>query len=240
MIISFDNEKIKYLKKLKIKKYIDEENKLLIEGFHLVEEALKKGIVLELILLKDTIIEFDGLKTYVNEKVMKSLSFLETITPVIAVCKKFENNNLIGNKIVILDELQDPGNVGTIIRNSVAFNIDTIVISKDSVSIYNDKLIRSSQGMIFNINIIIGDLIEIINKIKQKKIKVYGTSLKDACNLNEIKKENNFAIVFGNEGTGVKKEILKMCDKNIKIEINNKCESLNVGVATGIILYYMR
>ncbi len=240
MIESLNNDKIKYLKKLKLKKYINEENKFLVEGFHLVEEALKKNIVSELILLKDTKINFNGEKTFVTMQVMKELSFLETVTPVIAVCRKFESSEILGNKIVLLDGIQDPGNVGTIIRNCVAFNVDTIIFSKDSVSLYNEKVIRGSQGMIFNVNIITGDLTDFINILKQKEIKIYGTALEYSKELDSIEKQDSYAIVFGNEGSGVKKEILDICDENIKIEISNKCESLNVGVASGIILYHMR
>lgn len=240
MIESLDNDKIKYLKKLKLKKYINEENKFLVEGFHLVEEALKKDIVLELILLKNTKINYNGEKTFVSISVMKELSFLETITPVIAVCKKMNNDVLLGNKIVILDGIQDPGNVGTIIRNAVAFNVDTIIFSRDSVSMYNEKVIRGSQGMIFNINIITKDIKEIINELKGKGIKIIGTSLKDSKELSELKKLESYAVIFGNEGSGIKQEILDLCDELVNIEINDKCESLNVGVASGIVLYYLR
>ncbi len=240
MIESVDNDKIKYFRKLKTKKYIDIENKFLIEGFHLVDEAIKKEIVIELILLNDVKTNFDGKKTIVSEKVMKTLSNMETIPPVIAVCKKFDEGKSIGKRIVILDGVQDPGNAGTIIRNSVAFNIDTVVFSEDSVSVYNDKVIRSSQGMVFNINIVTKDVNEVIKDLKDKKIKVIGTSLKNAKELSEMKELDSYAVIFGSEGSGIKSEILNLCDELVNIEMNEKCESLNVGVSSGIILYYLR
>lgn len=240
MIESVDNDKIKYYKKLKTKKFIDIENKFLVEGFHLVDEAIKRGIVTELLLLKDVKTNFDGEKTIVSEKVMKSLTNMETISPVIAMCTKFDENNNIGKRIVILDGVQDPGNAGTIIRNSVAFNADTVIFSEDSVSVYNDKVIRSSQGMIFNINIVTKNINEVIKELKEKRIKIIGTSLKNAKKLSEIEQLNSYAIIFGNEGSGIKSEILNLCDELINIEMNNTCESLNVGVSSGIILYYLR
>lgn len=239
MIESVENNKIKYLRKLKQKKYIDEEGKFLVEGYHLVEEALKNELVLELLLLNDTDINYDGTKTYVNEKVMKSISSLETMSPVIAVCKKLSEKEL-GKKVVILDGVQDPGNAGTIIRNSVAFEADTIVFSPDSVSIYNDKVIRASQGMIFNINLITKDLNEVIDELKDKNIMVYGTSLKNSILLSSLETTNDYALIFGSEGSGIKESLLKKCDKVINIKMNSKCESLNVGVSSGIILYHFK
>lgn len=240
MIESVDNNKIKYYRKLKTKKYIDMEGKFLVEGFHLVDEAIKRGIVIEVILLNDVKTTFEGKKIIVSEKVMKSLTNMETIPPVIGVCKKFDGSNIIGKKIVILDGVKDPGNAGTIIRNAVAFNVDTVIFSEDSVSIYNDKVIRSSQGMIFNVNILTRDLSSVIKELKERNVKVIGTALKNAKELSEIEKIDSYAIIFGNEGNGIKSEILNLCDEIVKIEMNNKCESLNVGVSSGIILYYLR
>ena len=141
----------------------------------------------------------------------------------------------IGDRILILDGIQDPGNLGTIIRSSVAFNIDSIVLSKDSVDLYNSKVIRATQGMIFNINIIQKDLLEFIPLLKDYKI--YGTKVNGGKSLKNVEKVKKFAIIMGNEGQGVKKDILDMCSDYIYIDMNKSCESLNVGVATSIILY---
>jgi TrmH family RNA methyltransferase len=136
-----------------------------------------------------------------------------------------------------LDNIQDPGNVGTIIRNAVAFNIDTVVLSEDCVDLYNEKVLRSAQGMNFHINIITENLTEFIIKLKTENYYIYGTDLLSNNELSEIKPKDKFAIILGNEGNGVKKELLDLCDKKLYIEMNNNCESLNVGVASGIILY---
>ena len=218
MIDSLDNKKIKEITSLKIKKYRDQYGLFLVEGKHLVDEAKKSGLLEEVILLDDEY-DFDK-KLIVSEKVMKKLSFQDSL------------------KILLLDDIQDPGNLGTIIRSSLAFGVDTIVLSKDSVDLYNDKVIRSTQGMIFHINIIRCDLEEVINKIKGD-IKIIGTSLGDSTPLRSIDKLERYALIVGNEGNGVKKEILDLCDDIVRIEMNKDVESLNVGVATSIILYEM-
>lgn len=169
---------------------------------------------------------------------MKSISDLKS-TPRLIGVSKYINKNEIGNKVVILDNVQDPGNAGTIIRNAVAFGIDTVIFSKDSVSPYNEKVLRSTGGMIFNINVIIDELDNIINVLKDKDIKLIGTSLKNSSSLESTPKYDKYAIVLGNEGNGVKDSIISLCDNIVRIDMDNKCESLNVGVASGIILYYM-
>ena len=235
MIDSLDNKKIKELTSLKIKKYRDQYGLFLIEGKHLVDEAKKSGLLEEVILLDDEY-DFDK-KLIVSEKVMKKLSFQDSLPSIMGVCK-IKDNKLIGSKYLLLDGIQDPGNLGTIIRSSLAFGVDTIVLSKDSVDLYNDKVIRSTQGMIFHINIIRCDLEEVINKIKGD-IKIIGTSLGDSTPLRSIDKLERYALIVGNEGNGVKKEILDLCDDIVRIEMNKDVESLNVGVATSIILYEM-
>ena len=235
MIDSLDNKKIKEITSLKIKKYRDQYGLFLVEGKHLVDEAKKSGLLEEVILLDDEY-DFDK-KLIVSEKVMKKLSFQDSLPSIMGVCK-IKDNKLIGSKYLLLDGIQDPGNLGTIIRSSLAFGVDTIVLSKDTVDLYNDKVVRGSQGMIFHINIIRCDLEEVINKIKGD-IKIIGTSLGESTPLRLLEKTNKFALIVGNEGNGVKKEILDLCDDIVRIEMNKDVESLNVGVATSIILYEM-
>ena len=235
MIDSLDNKKIKEITSLKIKKYRDQYGLFLVEGKHLVDEAKKSGLLEEVILLDDEY-DFDK-KLIVSRKVMKKLSFQDSLPSIMGVCK-IKDSKLIGSKYLLLDGIQDPGNLGTIIRSSLAFGVDTIVLSKDSVDLYNDKVIRSTQGMIFHINIIRCDLEEVINKIKGD-IKIIGTSLGDSTPLRMLEKKDRFALIVGNEGNGVKKEILDLCDDIVRIEMNKDVESLNVGVATSLILYEM-
>ena len=236
IITSLNNPTIKEISKLKNKKYRDLTNTYLVEGDHLVEEAYKNNILTKIILLEDTICNYDIEKIYVTKEVMKKLTELDTPNKIIGIVKK--NTPLpIGNKILILDNIQDPGNVGTIIRSSVAFDIDTIVLSPNTVDIYNPKVIRSTQGMIFYTNIITLELKEFINEIKTKNYTIFGTNVRNGKNIKEITLPEKFALVLGNEGQGVSKEIESLCDDNIYIKMSSKCESLNVSVATSILLY---
>ena len=233
---SIENKKIKNIKKLYSKKYRDEFNEFLIEGEHLVQEAYKNGILKELILEDGIDFKLDIETSYVTSNILKYLSELSNPCKIMGICKKIEEKE-IGNKILILDGVQDPGNLGTIIRSSVAFNIDTIILSKDTVDLYNSKVLRATQGMIFNINIIEKDLNSFIPVLKGNKYKIYGTKVNGGKSLKNVEKCEKFAIIMGNEGSGVKPNILNMCSDYIYIDMNSACESLNVGVATSIILY---
>ena len=236
VIVSQDNKKIKNLSKLLIKKYRDSEGMFLVNGQHLVEEAYKKGILVEVIKTEDCDLNFDVATTYVSYDVLKKLTNVETPQRIVGLCKKIEEKEY-GNKILLLDDIQDPGNLGTIIRSSVAFSVDTIVLSNNSVDLYNDKVIRSSEGMLFHINVVRRDIIELIKELKNNGYKIYGTKVDGGNNIKNVKVNDKYALIMGNEGNGVKKEILDMCDEYLYIPMNSKCESLNVGVATSIILY---
>lgn len=237
LITSLDNDYIVEISKLNMRKYRELNHMFLVEGIHLVQEAYDKGYLIELIKLDGEPYTLDIKTTEVTLNVMKKISNLDLPSNIVGVCKMKENTNIIGNKVLILDRIQDPGNLGTIIRSCVAFNIDTIVIGDNSVDLYNSKTIRASQGMIFNINIIETNIIDFINKIHSDGYKVIGTNVEDGIELKNIEKQEKYAIIMGNEGNGIDKEIEGLCDYNIYIKMNSNCESLNVGVATSIILY---
>ena len=234
---STQNNKIKELKKLNIKKYRDIENKFLIEGEHLVTEAFKNNILEEVIILEGNNFEFNILTSYVSLNVMKFISELDNPPKIIGVCKKIDNINMVGNKILMLDNVQDPGNLGTIIRSAVAFNIDMLVLSEDTVDLYNSKVIRASQGMMFSLPIIKTNLKEEIIKLKEAGYKIYSTNVKNGKSLKNVEKSEKFVIIMGNEGLGVKDELSELADEYLYIDMNSSCESLNVAVATSIILY---
>ena len=233
MIESVNNEKIKYYTKLNDKKYRKSEKLFIAPGSHLVEEALKKEIVKEILLLNGEE-NIYGKVTYVTKEILKKVSGLTNYPKVLAICHIKENKEVKGN-VVILDDINDPGNLGTIIRSAVAFNYETILLSNNTVDIYNLKTIRSTEGMLFNINIIIGNLEEEIPKLKEMGYIIYGT---DVNNGSSPKKEDNkHAIVIGSEAKGMKKSLNKLCDKFIYLKMNDKCESLNAGVSASIIMY---
>ena len=232
---STDNLKIKSIKKLYTKKYREEANLFIVEGEHLVEEANKNNMLEEVLILDGYDYEYQN-KNYVSLNVMKYISELDCAPSIIGVCKKL-NERELGNRILVLDDIQDPGNLGTIIRSGVAFNVDTIVLSKNCVDMYNSKVIRATQGMIFSINIIERDLDLFIPELKSNGYKLYGTKVDNGKNIKEVEKNMKTCIIMGNEGKGVRKSILDMCDEYIYIGMNASCESLNVAVATSIILY---
>ena len=238
LITSKDNSRIKHLRKLLDKKTSMNEGLFVIEGENLVEEAIKNNLLVELYILDGVENRFDFECNYVTSDVMKSISSLSSTSRIVGI-SKYINKDKLGKRIILLDDIQDPGNAGTIIRSAVAFGIDTIVFSKKSVSPYNDKVLRSTGGMIYNINIVIDDLESIIKKLKNDNIKVIGTSLKSSISLENASKEEEYAIIFGNEGNGVANNILDLCDQIVRIDMDKKCESLNVGVSAGIILYHM-
>lgn len=233
---SVENNKIKDLKKLQTKKYRDKKNMFLVEGRHLVLEAYKTGYLKEMLLDENELLPLDVMTYYMTNNVKNYLSELESPTNVIGVCNKKEGV-IKGNRIVYLDCIQDPGNLGTIIRSCVAFNIDTLILSKDTVDLYNSKVIRASQGLIFHLNIVIADINEFILKLKTDGYKIYGTKVTHGKSLKTIEKVSKFVIIMGNEGNGISEVSSEVCDEYLYIDMNDKCESLNVGVATSIILY---
>ena len=232
---SKNNEFIKEIKKLNTKKYRDITNTYLVEGEHLVTEAINMKVAKYVILEQNFKFETDLDKFLVTNDILKYISNLDNPQKVMAVCNKNEDVK-IGNKILILDDIQDPGNLGTIIRSCVAFNIDTLVLSENTVDLYNSKVIRASQGMIFKLNIITTNIIDFIKKLDDS-YKIIGTDVTSGKKISNFKNIDKFAIIMGNEGNGLSKEARSLCNDYIYIPINSNCESLNVGVAASIIMY---
>lgn len=235
VITSVKNEKVKELVKLKDKKYRDKEKLFFVEGIDVVMEAIKNNYLKELYILEGCFNPFKEVYvTYVSMDVMKKISDMESVSEYFGVCNYIEERD-IGKRILILDDVQDPGNLGTIIRSAVAFNFDTIVLSEKSVSLYNPKVVRSTKGMIFKINIIVRDILEFIDTLDDYLI--LGTRVNGGENIRDIAILEKVALIVGNEGQGVREEILDKCHKYLYIPMNSECESLNVGVASTILMY---
>lgn len=240
MITSVKNETIKELLKLKQKKYRDEKKMFLIEGYHLVEEAYKKGIVKQ-ILTSQTCDYKDVEIIEVNDNVMNKLAFTKNPQPIMAVCEmKLDQTIKYDEKrYLLLDQLQDPGNVGTILRTALALGYKNILLSKDCVDLYNDKVIRATQGALFHLNISIVDLRKEIIELKKAGVHVYATSLKNAKGIDDFKKEEKMAFIMGNEGNGVAEDIIDLSDGSLYIPIDS-IESLNVAIASAIVMYQFK
>lgn len=234
LITSLNNEKIKELSKLHLKKYREESKLFLVEGDHLLAEAFKSGFLKEIIALEDMILKYDDIPvTYVTSEVMKKLSLQDSSTNIIGVCK-MKDNVLENKNLIILDAIQDPGNLGTIIRSAAAFNYD-VVLGDNTVDIYNEKTIRSTEGMIFHVNFIKENVISFINN--HDEYEYFIADMDKGNNIKNITSNKQIAFIMGNEGNGVSSEVENLNLSYIHINQSDLCESLNVGVAASILMF---
>lgn len=256
VISSKDNELIKHIKKLKDKKYRDENNEYIVEGVKLIEEAVKeRAKIKKIIICEDTtrtyeiptnvmleIAKYECI--YVTDKIFSSITQVTNPQGIMAVLEKNAENQQIDfsqDIIVALDDVQDPGNLGTILRTVDSIGLNQIVVSKGTVDAFNSKVVRSTMGAIFRIKIIeVEDLKQTIKEIKKHHFKLMVTSLQTENSIYDID-FNKKIIVIGNESNGVSGEIQDMADEKAKIPMLGKTESLNASVAAGIVMYeYVR
>ncbi len=238
-ITSVTNVKIKNLLSLRKKTERYNERKFLVEGLHLTVEAYKNNL-LETVLSTDESLlkQFDNAKQIlVSDAVINKLSTTTTPQNIIGVVKMKESLFRKSNQYVVLDDINDPGNFGTIIRTSLALGVKDIIVSPNTVDEYNEKALRATQGAIFKANIIRMNLEDAYKKFKELNVKIITTSLDTNKQLKDLNKLNNFAVVLGNEARGIS-DISKMySDESIIIPLQNDIESLNVAVAFSIVLY---
>lgn len=232
-IESIHNPRVKEWCKLKEKKYRDLEGLFLIEGEHLLKEAKAKGVVKEIISTNEEL-EADF---YVTDAIMKKISSQVSFEERIAVCKKMEEQE-VKSKLLVLDAIQDPGNLGTMIRSAVAFGFTDIIVSLDTVDVYNEKTIRATEGMLFSINILRRDLKPFLESIKED-YQIFATDVVTGKSCKEIETGERIALLIGNEGQGLKEELKNYANTYIHIPMHSACESLNAGVAASIIMYEM-
>ncbi|MFC4409835.1 TrmH family RNA methyltransferase [Chungangia koreensis] len=246
-IESPQNSLFKQWKKLmSTRKERDKTSEFLVEGFHLVEEALKKeGTILTLIVREGTDIPsgWDTEQLQIVElthDLIKELTDTEHTQGIFAHCRQpeySEEEQSTWKRVLLIDAVQDPGNVGTMIRTADAAGVDGIVLGKGSADPYNPKTVRSAQGSHFHLPIVKGNMYTWVNRLKASSIPVYGTALKNAVPFHEIEATSQFGLIVGNEGAGIDEELLTMTDQNVTIPILGQAESLNVAVATGVLLF---
>ncbi len=238
-ITSRKNQIVQKTISLRNNKKSQEEKKFVIEGEHLFEMAIKANNICYVITTKHINNVDENIDQYIVTKdIIEKISTSKSAPDVIAVCNYINDSIKLSNNLIYLDNIQDPGNLGTILRSALAFSNFDILISNDSVNKYNDKAIQASQGAIFNLNIENSD-IDKLKKLKTQGYKIVVSILsKDAIKLDDFKFDTNekYVFVFGNEGQGIKKEIIDLADYKVFIEMSN-IDSLNVGVAASIILY---
>jgi TrmH family RNA methyltransferase len=247
-IQSVKNPQVKQWKKLLTKKERDKTGTFLIEGFHLIEEALKQREQIVEIIVSDKIelpprLDFGSNSiTTVTDEISKELSDTETPQGIYAVCRETVDQTYVekAKSLLLIDAVQDPGNLGTMIRTADAAGIDAVIVGHGSVDIYNSKVLRSAQGSHFHLPIVRGNLEEWIETLKKRNIPVYGTALENAKTYTEIVPQEEFALIVGNEGSGMNKDLLAKTTSNLYIPIYGQSESLNVAVAAGILLYYLK
>ncbi|EUJ24677.1 TrmH family RNA methyltransferase [Listeria grandensis FSL F6-0971] len=249
MIKSTKNDRVKNWRKLQTKKGRQQEFSYLVEGFHLVEEALRQdGLVTELIVAPNVKIpeEWNTANLpvfYVNKEVATSIS--ETITDqgIFAVVKMEDPEimMLFGKKFLLLDGVQDPGNVGTLIRTADAAGYDAVVLGRGSADLYNPKVIRSTQGSHFHIPVLQANLLNWIERLEEDGVPIFGAVLDDtATKLQDTEPGETLALVVGNEGNGIQVELQTRLTHKVYIPIYGASESLNVAVAAGILMYGLR
>ena len=255
IITSSDNTIIKHVRALSQKNSRDKFEQFFVEGYRIVKDAFDNGCTFKYLLVSDNIA--DNIKEFLNEieniplytikdSLFKQISDTDTPQGILAVLNKKEYNleNILDsneNFLVLLENIQDPGNMGTIIRTADAAGVRGVIVSKGCVDIYNPKVLRSTMGSIFHLSIIkVDDFDGYIDKLKQNEYNLFGAHLKGITNYFEVDMKGKVGIIIGNEANGITDDIAQKC-KLIKIPMFGSTESLNASVSAGVIMYeYVR
>lgn len=258
IITSRDNETIKEIIKLKEKKYRKE--RFIVEGIKMVKEAILENANIDLIVMREDMLQYEdninqknnqfdidvsNYKTIeVTEKIFSELTDVETPQGILAVIKKPQQNQEIdmsANYILALDGVQDPGNLGTILRTADSANLKQIIVTKNTVDSYSPKVVRSTMGSIYRIKVIeVDNLVETMKKLNQNGFETVTTALSTDKSIYDIN-YNKKVVIIGNEANGVSKEVQDASNYKVKIPMLGKTESLNASIATGIMIYeYVR
>ena len=234
MITSLDNKTVKQLTKLHQKKYRDDS--FLLCDPSLIEEAYKSGHLKMLVYCGEKPFEFDNCLE-VSKEVLDKIAKRDDLD-YLGVSSLIEDNDDYGDRIVILDHLQDPLNIGRIMEVCDLFGFDSLILSENCADIYNEKCLDNCKGNLYKLKIAHKELLSEIKLLQDKGYTVYATGLRNNTReLYEVKQKDRIAVVLGNEGSGVREEVMDICDEIIKIDMVN-IDSLNVGMAASIILYY--
>ena len=236
MITSLENKTVKQLCRLHQKKYRTDRFLLLEE--ELIAAAKKAGCLRQLIYAGELPFAFDD-TLEVSQDVLDKIAGRKGLSYV-GVSKTIEEKRPLSNRIVLLDHLQDPLNIGRIMEAAVLFGFDSLILSPGCADIYNEKCLAASKGGIYELNVAHGDLLEEIERLKEEGCRIYATGLRnDTKQMHEVEAEERMAFILGNEGSGVCKEAMEAADQVMKIDMRN-IDSLNVGMAAAIIMYRFR
>ncbi|MFP8966296.1 TrmH family RNA methyltransferase [Pokkaliibacter sp. CJK22405] len=245
-ITSTQNPQVKAWKKLHTRKGRKQLGCFVLEGEHLVEEALKANIALEALLYLPEVTPpsqmDDDLLVQVSSEVMSAISETQSPQGIAAICRDPQWEEVLpeGNRFLLLDRVQDPGNLGTLIRTADAVGVDAVILGEGCADPYSAKVLRSGQGSHFHLPLIHMAMSTAIEKLKSRNISVFGSALEGGRNFREVPAPEQFGLIMGNEGQGIEAEILSQTDLNLYVPIHGQSESLNVAIAAAILLYHLR
>lgn len=217
-----------------------EHGAFLVEGEHLVEEAVKTGWAKKILIREGYDNPYPSMDAvHLSTPVFKKVSQVESLGWVMAECVIPPSPTLQGSRFLVADRIQDPGNLGTILRIAVAFGFDQVICSPDCVDPTNDKVVRSTQGAIFHVPVVQGELETLLAALKAQGITLYATAADGELSLSELSPHDRVALILGNEGAGVSPRVMIMADHRLSIEMS-AFESLNVAIAAGIVAHHFR
>lgn len=243
-ITSVNNDLVKETVKLQQKKYRDKENKFLLEGYKCVEEAFNAGLEIEnVFVLKDKAEHYNFLKNKLiltTDAVLKKISTTDSAPDVVAIASKKEysiKDLKNAKKVVLLENIKDLGNLGTILRTSVAFGADAVVLfGKECADLYNPKCVRSTVGNLWKIPVVyisdFSELEKVFSNYDRIATLPRATHLLKNCNIDE-----KVVVMFGSEADGLSEDLIKFSTKSVKIEMTKSVESLNLSVSCAVVLY---
>ena len=242
IITSKANSVVKNAKKLHQKKY--RKSAYLIEGWHLFEEAVQAGVTIEKVFAlesyRDQLVAFPQ-TIWVSEEILLDLADTQTPQGIVAVIQKEEVGlpDLHQGKYLFLEDVQDPGNVGTMIRTADAAGFTGVIVSDKSADIYSLKTLRSMQGSHFHLPIYRMPLVSFVEEAKKSNLPILATTLsRESKDYRELSSLENFVLVMGNEGQGISSVMAESADRLVHIGMKGRAESLNVAVAAGILMFY--
>ena len=244
-ITSVNNELVKQTVKLQQKKCRDEEKKFLLEGFKVIEEALKSGVEIEQVFVDKRVAEkfkkFGDKCVLTNDIVLKKISTTDSPPEAVAVAKQklFTLEDIkSAKKIVLLENIRDLGNLGTILRTCAAFSQDAIILFGDTVDLYNPKCVRSAVGNLWKIPVVQVKDFETLKQFEAfERVVTLPQASRDNQNLKDFKTKSPYLIMFGSEAEGLSQDLIDFSTKKVTIEMNGEVESLNLSVSVGIILH---
>ncbi len=246
VVHSNQNKKFKLLKKLKTKKHRISEKKIILEGYRIINQAIKNGKSPFFIVYRD---DFEERLRASSEDIVLDKALFDMVSSTtnsqgviavfdMAVVKKEETES---NHIVVIDKVQDPGNLGTIIRTCDAFGFDKLILTKGTTDPYSDKCLRSTLSSIFNVNMMIGmEDVDVVNYLNKNNYDILLTTPVGEVDIVDCQPLQNMAIVIGSESNGASEIFFDVAKVKLKIAMRSSQESLNVACATSIVLHKLK